>query len=86
MHREIVTDAAKAAPPIAATSLELWGVSLSDWLILLTILYTVLLICQMLRKFMLSRRLSDRDPYCAEDCPVARRLIDNSERSGISGK
>lgn len=75
MHRESIADITKAAPPVAATSLEMFGISLADWLILVTIIYTVLMICQMLRKFMLSRRLSDRDPGCAEDCPVAKRLI-----------
>lgn len=38
----IVAGAAKAAPPLSVTGLSLVGVPLADWLILLTIIYTLL--------------------------------------------
>lgn len=79
MHRELASDAVKLAPPIAATSLELWGISLADWLVLITIIYTLLMAAMLIRKFLFSRRLGDRDPVCAEDCPVARRLVDERD-------
>ncbi|MGL6014374.1 MAG: hypothetical protein ACRC0J_23135 [Shewanella oncorhynchi] len=41
MSTEVVTEVARAAPPVVATGLTLFGVSMSDWLVILTIAYTV---------------------------------------------
>lgn len=41
MSHEVVTELARSAPPVVVTGLSWWGVSLSDWLILLTIMYTI---------------------------------------------
>ena len=58
MHEEIrvrstdlnaVTEAVKAAPPITVGGLTLWGVSLSEWVLILTAIYTVLQIYFLLR-------------------------------------
>ena len=70
---ENIVDAAKASPPIAITSLSLFGLPLSEWVYLLTAIYTLLLILGFLRKLFFSYRRSDKDPACAEDCPVAKR-------------
>lgn len=39
-HHDLVVESAKAAPPAAVVGLSLFGVQLSDVLILLTIIYT----------------------------------------------
>ena len=48
-HSEIVTEAAKAAPAITVGGLTLFGVGLADWVLLLTLVYTVLQITFLLR-------------------------------------
>lgn len=40
--QEIAVEAMKAAPPVTIGALQLAGVSLSDWLLIATLLYTVL--------------------------------------------
>lgn len=40
-HPDIVTEAVKAAPTITVGGLTLFGVVLSDWVMILTIIYTV---------------------------------------------
>jgi hypothetical protein len=42
-------EVAKMAPPAAVTGLSIAGVSLSDWLLLLTLVYTVLNLFFLLR-------------------------------------
>lgn len=41
---EALQEAARAAPPLGATGLTLWGVPLNEVLILLTIVYTLFLL------------------------------------------
>ena len=40
-HSEITAEAMKASPSVAVGGLSLMGVGLADWLIILTIIYTV---------------------------------------------
>lgn len=51
---EIANEAMKAAPPVSVTGLSLAGVGLSDWVLLATLIYTVLqsiaLVSRWLRK------------------------------------
>ena len=58
MHKEIrmrstdldaVTEAVKAAPPITVGGLTMLGVSLSEWVLILTAIYTLLQIHFLLR-------------------------------------
>ena len=51
MHKEIrvrstdlnaVTEAVKAAPPLTVGGLTMWGVGLSEWVLVLTAIYTIL--------------------------------------------
>lgn len=57
--QEIATEVAKAAPPVTVGSLALAGIPLSDWLLILTILYTILQIFFLLRdKWWRKRRVS----------------------------
>lgn len=41
-HPEIVTEAARAAPAVTVTGLTLFGVSLSEWVLIMTLVYTLL--------------------------------------------
>lgn len=71
--QEHMAELGRASPPIAVTSLSFMGVPLSEWVYAVTLLYTILLILNFLRKLFFSYRKSDKDPACAEDCPVAKR-------------
>lgn len=57
---------AKVAPPVAAAGLTLMGVQLSDWLIIATLIYTVLQIGLLLQKLWLERKARQR-PVCKKD-------------------
>lgn len=46
---DAVTEAVKAAPPLTVGGLTMWGVSLSEWVLILTAIYTVLQIYFLLR-------------------------------------
>lgn len=48
-HHELATEAIKAAPAVTVGSLTLFGVGLSDWVLLTTLLYTLLQIGFLLR-------------------------------------
>ena len=43
-HSDLITEAAKAAPTVTVGGLTLFGVVLSDWVMILTIVYTL---CQL---------------------------------------
>ena len=70
---EQYADMAKIAPPIAISGVTIFGIQVSEWLLILTVLYTLLQIILTLRRFCIARRFGDKDPACAEDCPVAKR-------------
>jgi disulfide bond formation protein DsbB len=48
---EMVTEASKAVPPITISGMAIAGVSMQDWVLLATLLYTVLQIAMLIRKF-----------------------------------
>lgn len=48
---EVAVAAAKASPPLAVTGMHLLGHPLQDWLVLATLVYTVLQIILLLHKF-----------------------------------
>ena len=48
-HSELVTEAAKAAPAVTVGGLTLFGVGLSDWVLLVTLIYTLLQVGFLLR-------------------------------------
>lgn len=77
MSKEVVIDAIKAAPPVAVSGLQFFGISLSEFVLALTAIYTLLLIVLTVRKLFRAVRTEDQDPACAEDCPFARRLLNN---------
>lgn len=48
-HSDLITEAAKAAPTVTVGGLTLFGVVLSDWVMILTIVYTLLQLFFLLR-------------------------------------
>lgn len=80
MSKEIIMDAVKVSPPVTVAGLTWKGITLSEWVMMLTAVYTALMIFVTLRRLWMSRRLSRTDPVCAEDCPVARRLVEEAEK------
>lgn len=53
-HHEILTEAIKASPALTVGGLTLFGVGLSDWVLLATLIYTVLQVAFLLRDKWLS--------------------------------
>lgn len=41
MSNDVVSEVARAAPPVVATGLTIFGVSLNDILVMVTIVYTI---------------------------------------------
>lgn len=62
---EQVADLIKVAPPVAITSMSLAGYPMSDWVLLLTAIYTLLQILLLIRRMLVSRRVDD-PPECPE--------------------
>lgn len=72
ISHEQAADLAKAAPPITVTTATIAGYPVSELLLWLTVIYTVLQIMLLVRRLIVSRRATDPDPDCA-DCPAAKR-------------
>ncbi len=53
---EYVLDAGKLSPPAAVTTMAAAGISLQDWVAILTIIYTVLMIAHLIYKFIRERK------------------------------
>lgn len=68
---EQITDAVKAAPPITITGMTIVGIQVQDWLLILTLIYTILQILIIVRRFMLNRRVTDTT--CVKDCSNRRK-------------
>lgn len=68
---EQITDAVKAAPPITITGMTIVGIQVQDWLLILTLVYTILQILIIVRRFMLNRRVTDTT--CVKDCSNRRK-------------
>ena len=49
-NAETLAEAAKAAPAIAVSGMSLWGYPLSDWLIIITIVYTLVQLVLLIEK------------------------------------
>lgn len=62
-NHEQVADVIKVAPPVTITSMTLAGYQMSDWVLLLTALYTLLQILLLIRRLLVSRRVDD-PPEC----------------------
>lgn len=58
--QEHLVNAVKDAPPLAVGSMTLFGVQLSDWVLLLTVVYTIIRIISELRSWN-RKRQDDRN-------------------------
>ena len=70
---EQYTEMAKSAPPIVISGVTIFGIQVSEWVLILTLVYTVIQIGLALRRCCVTRKMGGKDPACAEDCPVAKR-------------
>ena len=70
--QEQLAEIAKATPPVAVTTMKFAGVQVSDILIILTIVYTVLQTLYIVWRFFQSRHVTD--VTCIKDCPNRKRL------------
>ena len=68
---EQIADAVKAAPPITITGMTIVGIQVQDWLLILTLVYTVLQILIIARRFLIQRRVTNTT--CVQDCPNRRK-------------
>lgn len=70
---EAIAATAKAAPPLAVTGITIAGYPLADWVLVATLLYTVLQILVVARRLLWQRRAADTDPACADTCPALKK-------------
>ena len=71
MSQEHAFELAKVAPPVTVTSMTLAGFPMSDWVLLLTAIYTVIQIYVVSRKALLSYIDRKHAEKCgkASECP-----------------
>ena len=60
-HSDIVTEVAKAAPALTVGGLTLFGVGLADWVLIVTLVYTLLQVGFLLRDKMYRPRKDARN-------------------------
>ena len=70
--QEQIADLAKATPPLTVTGMTALGYDISEWVLLATLIYTVLQIALVVRRLMVSRR--ETDITCVKDCQNRMRL------------
>lgn len=58
-HNDIAVEAVKAAPPVTVVGMTLGGVSLQEWVLILTAVYTVLQIGFLIRDKVFRRKDKD---------------------------
>lgn len=60
MDKSTLVEVAKASPPVTVTGLSLYGVSLQEWVLLATLVYTLLQLYFLLRdKWWAKRKASN---------------------------
>ena len=71
-----VSDIVQAAPPATAVGFTVAGIPISEWLVVLTVIYTIVIILIAIRKPVAPwvTHQSKEDPPCAESCPMVKRL------------
>lgn len=69
--QEQLADAAKTAPPITVAGLTVAGLPISDWVLMLTALYTLLQVVFLVRRLIASK--NRYDATCIKDCPNRTR-------------
>jgi hypothetical protein len=61
----------KAIPAITVSSMTFAGYGVQDWLVVVTLIYTLLQVYLLIRRMVVSRRTGD--PECARTCSLVRR-------------
>lgn len=75
--QEHLSEAGKATPPVAVSVSDLvFKMPISDVVYWATLVYTVLMIFGLIRKYFWAYKARESDPACAQDCPLAQRLRD----------
>lgn len=69
---EQLADIAKAAPPITVTGMTLAGYPLSQWVLLLTAIYTVIQIYATVRKLIQSHKAGKPASCAIQNCPARK--------------
>jgi len=73
-----ISDVVQGTPPVVVGGMTIFGIPLSEWLVALTIFYTIIITLIALRKLIAPlvkhRQNGTDDPPCADSCPVAKRL------------
>lgn len=69
--QEQLADVAKTAPPITVAGLTVAGLPISDWVLMLTALYTLLQVVFLVLRLIASKRRYDAT--CITDCPNRTR-------------
>lgn len=74
--QEQLADIAKVAPPITVTSMTIAGYPMSDWVLLLTAIYTVVQISILIRRGVLACIDRNHAEKCgnAHSCPNRKEL------------
>jgi hypothetical protein len=60
---ELAVEAVRISPPVAVTGLSLYGVSLQDWVLVVTLIYTALSLIFLIRD-MVYRPWKDKNNGC----------------------
>ena len=68
---EQLSDTIKAAPPITITGMTIVGIPVQDLVLIMTLVYTILQILIIARRFMMNRRVTDNT--CVKDCANRRK-------------
>jgi hypothetical protein len=61
----------KAIPAITVSGMTFLGYGVQDWLVVVTLIYTILQVYLLIRRMVVSRRAND--PDCAKTCPAVIR-------------
>ena len=67
---EQIGELAKTTPPIAVAGMNILGFPMSDWVLLLTAIYTLIQIAILIRRMIVSTH--PENPEC-DNCPSSRR-------------
>lgn len=70
--QEQLSDLAKTAPPLTVTGMTVMGFPVSEWLLLLTAIYTILQIFMFVRRLVVAHKATDTT--CVRDCPNRAKL------------
>lgn len=68
----------KAIPAITVSGMTFVGYAVQDWLVVATLIYTLIQIYLLARRLFVARRVGD--PECARTCPAVKRASMGEEQ------